>query len=78
MIVLNEHLCKATPHANVCKIIYKSVKDILESKYPSYEWHEVSILKSTSDELKEVQRPHTDYKNGRNCAIAFIGLMVSV
>ena len=51
MIILNEHFSKATRQANVCKNIYQSVKRILESRYPSYEWHEVSILKSTSDEL---------------------------
>ena len=78
MIILNEHFSKNTRQANVCKSIYGLVKEILESRYISYEWNEVSILKSTSDELKEVQRPHTDYKNGSNCAIAFIGLMVSM
>jgi hypothetical protein len=43
----------------------------------SYEWKDFAALKSDKDPLTAEQKPHTDYKDGSKCLIAFIGLQVS-
>ena len=44
--------------------------------FEKYDWNDKVALKSEKDLSVKEQKPHTDYKEGTGCIIAFIGLQV--
>jgi hypothetical protein len=55
------------------------MKDLIQKHtIGHYNWKDPAALRSDFDPDKTEQNPHTDYKNGKDCLIAFIGLQVRI